>query len=310
MASEQESVVELYMKNQEKQTNSCLTAIVKDVYERRKNLLEIVEDLGSYLTSTDVEIRSRAVQLLSEILQRLVNFKLTAQEVELLANFYRDRLKDHYSIVPYALLGLQALALNQNLSGPLFVKAIQTVFTEVHVQSLMQSGRNTVYNMLMLCLDRNLKDLQQLGSDFVFSFIQAMDGEKDPRNLVLAFQLAKKIIFNFPISLFAEDLFEVTSCYFPIDFTPSSDDPYGITRDDLVLGLRKCLAATSLFAPFCLPLLLEKLESDVISAKIDSLLTLSSCMEVYTVQQIKEYLQPFWQAIKKEVYQTVSSDLE
>lgn len=66
----------------------------------------------------------------------------------------------------------------------------------------MQSGRNTVYNLLILCLERNLKgrclvivivnfflissdcvfyylpDLQQLGSDLVFGFIQAMDGEK------------------------------------------------------------------------------------------------------------------------------------
>lgn len=34
-------------------------------------------------------------------------------------------------------------------------------------------------------------------------------------------------------------------CFF---FQPP-DDPYAIKKDDLVLGLRKCLAATNLFAP-------------------------------------------------------------
>jgi hypothetical protein len=32
------------------------------------------------------------------------------------------------------------------------------------------------------------KAVRQLGSDFVCNFIQAMDGERDPRNLVLCFQ--------------------------------------------------------------------------------------------------------------------------
>lgn len=30
--------------------------------------------------------------------------------------------------------------------------------------------------------------VRQLGSDFVCNFIQSMDGERDPRNLVLCFQ--------------------------------------------------------------------------------------------------------------------------
>lgn len=33
-------------------------------------------------------------------------------------------------------------------------------------------------------------------------------------------------------------------------------------------------------------------------------------MEVYTTQSIKDYLDPFWKSIQREVYQTVSSDLE
>lgn len=47
---------------------------------------------------------------------------------------------------------------------------------------------------------------------------------------------------------FVEELFEVTSCYFPIDFTPPPNDPYGIQREDLILSLRAVLASTPRFA--------------------------------------------------------------
>lgn len=39
----------------------------------------------------------------------------------------------------------------------------------------------------------------------------------------------------------SQDLFDITFCYFPITFTPPSDDPYGITSDDLVVALRWAL---------------------------------------------------------------------
>lgn len=42
-----------------------------------------------------------------------------------------------------------------------------------------------------------LKD--KLGSEFVYGFMQVMDGEKDPRNLVILFRLYPVIVQNFPV---------------------------------------------------------------------------------------------------------------
>lgn len=43
-----------------------------------------------------------------------------------------------------------------------------------------------------------------MSSDFVFGFIQCLDGEKDPRNLMLAFTLIKSIIQEFDIAQHVE----------------------------------------------------------------------------------------------------------
>jgi len=43
-----------------------------------------------------------------------------------------------------------------------------------------------------------------MSADFVFGFIQCLDGEKDPRNLMLAFTLIKHIIQEFDIAQHVE----------------------------------------------------------------------------------------------------------
>lgn len=37
-------------------------------------------------------------------------------------------------------------------------------------------------------------ELKGLGADFTFGFIQVMDGEKDPRNLLVAFRIVHDLI--------------------------------------------------------------------------------------------------------------------
>jgi DNA repair/transcription protein MET18/MMS19 len=116
--------------------------------------------------------------------------------------------------------------------------------------------------------ENNLVGLKKLGKDFVFGFIHAMDGEKDPRNLLLAFQLCKLIVEHLDFTAYTEDLFDVVFCYFPITFKAIPDDPLGLTIDDLKSRLRDVVAATPKFAPFAIPVMIEKLSSDSWSAKV------------------------------------------
>ena len=67
--------------------------------------------------------------------------------------------------------------------------------------------------------------------------------------------------------------------YFPITFTPPPDDPYGITAQDLKGRLRACIAATSYFAPYAFPALLDKLDSTSINTKVKILAISSVCID-------------------------------
>ncbi|XP_010081220.1 PREDICTED: MMS19 nucleotide excision repair protein homolog [Pterocles gutturalis] len=197
------------------------------------------------------------------------------------------------------------------LSPGLAVSVLKAIFQEVHVQSLMQLDRHTVYSIITNFMGTREEELKGLGADFTFGFIQVMDGEKDPRNLLVAFQIVRDLIAkNYALGPFVEELFEVTSCYFPIDFTPPPNDPHGIQREDLILSLRAVLSSTPQFAEFLLPLLIEKMDSDLQSAKLDSLQTLTACCAIYGQKELQEFLPSLWSSLRREVFQTASEKVE
>lgn len=103
-----------------------------------------------------------------------------------------------------------------------------------------------------------------------------MDGERDPRNLLFLFDFLPTFMKSVPVGHLVDEMFDVISCYYPIDFHPSPDDPAAVTRDDLAKALTPCLCAIPEFGEQCLVLLIEKLDSSLRLAKLDSLKLLVS----------------------------------
>uniref|UniRef100_A0A3P9KGM1 MMS19 nucleotide excision repair protein n=1 Tax=Oryzias latipes TaxID=8090 RepID=A0A3P9KGM1_ORYLA len=282
----------------------------KGVKDGAFTVLQLVEALGPSLTSSQPQTRARGVQLLSEVLQD-GRAELSQKEVEVLMAFYQNRLKDHHVTTPPVLRGLLALTKCAALPPGSAVSMLRSLFQDVHVQSLMLAERACVYNMLTNLMETREAELKSLGADFVFGFVQSMDGERDPRNLLLAFRIARNLIVQgYDLGKFAEELFEVTSCYFPIDFTPPPNDPHGITKEELVQALRAVLTGTPKFAEFLFPLLIEKLDSEVQSAKLDALQTLHACLSRFEHKDTAEFLQGLWSSLRREVFQTSSEKIE
>ncbi|XP_053438842.1 MMS19 nucleotide excision repair protein homolog isoform X4 [Nycticebus coucang] len=284
--------------------------VAADVKSGSYTVLQVVEALGSSLENPEPRTRARGIQLLSQVLLQCHSLLLEKEVIHLIL-FYENRLKDHHLVIPSVLQGLRALSLCVALPPGLAVSVLKAVFQEVHVQSLPQVDRHTVYSIITNFMRTREEELKGLGADFTFGFIQVMDGEKDPRNLLVAFQIVHDLISrDYSLGPFVEELFEVTSCYFPIDFTPPPNDPHGIQREDLILSLRAVLASTPRFAEFLLPLLIEKVDSEILSAKLDSLQTLNACCSGYGQKELKDFLPSLWSSIRREVFQTASERVE
>ncbi|XP_036591095.1 MMS19 nucleotide excision repair protein homolog isoform X1 [Trichosurus vulpecula] len=284
--------------------------VAADVKSGRCTVLQVVEALGSCLENPEPRTRGRGIQLLSQVLLQCHPL-LLEKEVVHLTLFYENQLKDHHLVIPSVLQGLRALSMCDVLPPGLAVSVLKAIFQEVHVQSLTQMDRHTVYSIITNFMRTREEELKGLGADFTFGFIQVMDGEKDPRNLLVAFRIVYDLISkDYSLGPFVEELFEVTSCYFPVDFTPPPNDPHGIQREDLILSLRAVLASTPRFAEFLLPLLIEKVDSEMLSAKLDSLQTLNACCSVYGQKELKDFLPSLWASIRREVFQTSSERVE
>ncbi|XP_071302373.1 MMS19 nucleotide excision repair protein homolog isoform X1 [Agelaius tricolor] len=284
--------------------------VAAGVKDGRWTVLQLVEALGFCLENTDPRMRGRGIQLLSQVLLQCYSL-LQEKEVLHLVLFYESRLQDNHLVIPSVLQGLRALSMCEVLSPGLAVSVLKAIFQEVHVQSLLQLDRHTVYSIITNFMSTREEELKGLGANFTFGFIQVMDGEKDPRNLLVAFQIVHDLIAkDYALGPFVEELFEVTSCYFPVDFTPPPNDPHGIQREDLILSLRAVLASTTQFAEFLLPLLIEKLDSELQSAKLDSLQTLTACCAIYGQKELQEFLPSLWSSLRREVFQTASEKIE
>jgi DNA repair/transcription protein MET18/MMS19 len=135
--------------------------------------------------------------------------------------------------------------------------------------------------------------LKSMGSRFIVGYINLAEGEKDPRNLMVAFAIARVILIEFNISEHVEvrkknripfylltilkGMFNILFCYFPITFRPPPNDKYGITTVDLRMALRYViflsqsicieffsrgsLAATPAFGSLAIPVFLEKISA-------------------------------------------------
>lgn len=153
--------------------------------------------------------------------------------VEHLSKFLSSKLDDHYTVSTAALPGLSKLltsyqTMNENdknsISLSSSIDIIRTILREIHVQSMIQSDRFLVFNMckFVLSSDPLVREIkaQNYDTDFVFGYIQSMDGEKDPRNLLLCFECIHLMCVKLELGPFVDETFEVFACYFPIDFNP------------------------------------------------------------------------------------------
>ncbi|ABN64411.2 predicted protein [Scheffersomyces stipitis CBS 6054] len=284
------------------------------IVEGELTLLQFIQKLGPSLTSDTDAIRSRSVNCLSSTLGSLNgSSKLTKQDVNVIVDFLLSKLDDK-ACLQYSLAALSTLvkfrnfvpSLNDNLK-----RLLNAVISEYDPKKNLARTRYESFNILSNTLSAHKDYLithQDLGDLFVKNFIHVASGEKDPRNLLVSFELNTAInqIFTFDETNelhkeFLTDLFDVAFCYFPISFTPPANDPYKITAHQLKEKLRATISSQTLFAKDSFSNLIEKLTSTNPVIRNDVLKTLLQCVENYSRETVEEYWLTLWNALKFEI---------
>ncbi|WVO13693.1 hypothetical protein L204_101314 [Cryptococcus depauperatus] len=283
--------------------------LVQGVNNGEVQLLQVVKALGEFLTSQEDGTRLNGLMFLTNLLDAISRSKVTRQATTTLVQFYLSKLDDFDSLPP-ALNGLTVLSKLATFDDAMAVEVYQAIVENINIKAYVQATRHLVYVLFDSLLTSHRNALKKMDSAFINSYIKMVDGEKDPRNLMLLFSLDRIILLEFDVRDHIEDFFDVTFCYFPISFRPPPNDPYGITADDLKVALRECMSASPYFAKMALPLFLEKFATATGPAMKDLMLSMAACFPTYGADALIERAAELWEGIKTEILYSSDQSVE
>ncbi|KAG8974923.1 hypothetical protein FRC05_006600 [Tulasnella sp. 425] len=265
-----------------------LARLIQGVTEKDFTLLNVIKVLGPSLTAEEGDHRSRAHVLLT---------------------FYEQKLDDSDTVIP-ALHGLLTLVSLPTFASSDAVSLFQALVRHVNMKAHVQSTRYLVFRILDTLVAKHRNVLKGMGDEFLRKYVSIVEGEKDPRNLLMAFSIDRVVLIEWEVKSFIEDFFDVTFCYFPITFKPPPNDPYRISTDDLKAALRSCLSASPFFGTLAIPLFMEKLAATTAGVKQDVLETMSICLPVYGPAVARKFGSTIWDAVKIEIFQPIDAETE
>ncbi|KAJ2001667.1 hypothetical protein GGI04_001357 [Coemansia thaxteri] len=264
------------------------------------SLLELVQALGVYLASEEAGRRSKGVNVLSDVLVDLPADAIPAAATARLVQFFSARLADA-TCVPHILTATLALMRLPSFTDLFAAEILGALFKEVHVQSFQYSTRRASYQLVELALQSYPAAVTKMGDGFVLGFAQVLDGEKDPRALMLAFQIIPKIASMIDIKRHAEDLFDVIFCYFPITFKHREGDPSAVSPESLKSALRAAITCSPYFGEMAIKPLIEKTTAAAASVKVDALETLAAGALAYSPEVFKAEMEVLVEQIREDV---------
>ncbi|PLW12852.1 hypothetical protein PCASD_19948 [Puccinia coronata f. sp. avenae] len=279
--------------------------------EPQTNLLLVIQAAGTALTAESIPTRASANRLLADLVAALTQSQaLLPHQLNLVVEFFLEKLADDPSIVIEALAGLRSLSKSDIFQAEHAIKTCKALFQHLTIRDLDQPKRLAVLMLADNLLAYHRNALKSMESDFLAGYCTLVEGEKDPRNLVVAFKLAKVILTEFELGDQAESLFDITFCYFPITFRPPPGNPEaygGITAEELTHGLIDCLSATPQFGILVLPLLLEKFQAPGVAPKTQVLQTVIQAFPIYGQASVAEFASLFWESFLVEIFQPNTS---
>lgn len=278
-------------------------------------MTKLVQELQAELTHVEAKERMRGTEALVSGIRRVQREEWDAKQAQTLLQFFQERMDDWSAVGP-VLRGCEAVLQKAEdtqvgLDRESVQSTILNLFRKAQVPVLSQESRNAALKLLMRLLKKPYrKDVAQLGNELVEGVIANVDGERDPRNLILVFQVLvelyqtksddPEVLIN-ALQEGSEDAMDLLACYFPLTFTPPPNDPHGVTRDRLAVQLCRAMTCSVHLVPHCVPLVLEKLKSSHAQAKVDALDTISQLATNLPLDAMLDEIMVVWRALRSEI---------
>lgn len=186
------------------------------------------------------------------------------------------------------------------ISTDQIIKVINVLFN-IHIPSLIFKIRIIVFNLLKLLIENESisKSIKSsLGIQFYSSFLESTEGEKDPRCLFVELQIYPLLYSLYELELnekdnegIVEETMDNLLAYFPITFSSKPNESF--TKDEFMNVFYQAIVCHKSFIPFIYPEIKDKLSSDLIQAKHDSVELFTEIVKKYDITVVKEYLKEY-----------------
>ncbi|ELP92798.1 DNA repair/transcription protein met18/mms19, putative [Entamoeba invadens IP1] len=247
----------------------------------------LVADLKDVLSSEDDRLRFRATTVLSSSLRTK---PLSPESKQVFIDYLSSRLIDVDCLTPIleALLFLVDTPLSQDIE-----QEILECFSALKTQLLPKETRVLLYTLF-----RNLASTSH-NPDMVQAAVALVELERDPECLLLTFDIIKTVSANNEIDAeTAPLLFDCSSAYFPILYPPRGDEELRLKLTDLIL---EGFTSNEIFAQLAVPFLLDKLDADLSSIKLEALRAILYCLHHYKEDVVCGYYEQIWDVIELNI---------
>ncbi|RYH21760.1 hypothetical protein EON65_20165, partial [archaeon] len=250
-------------------------------------LPDILVNMEPFLNSVQMAERGKVTFLLHEVVLRCI--LLSPAEVHLFVVFFCQRLSDFPSLHP-SLLALDSLFKKHALSllntYSDFIDTYTNIQTQLNVPSYDQPIRLAAFTLLSTLIEHGQSEIRSSRRLVVETLLTSMEGERNPRILLLAFKSLSLFVQQCGASMestLVKEIHDALILYFPISFASNTLDSQTVTGDMLSDSLFCALCPTYEAAQRILPFFIEQISSgDTIASRKDALRYVTMAVEKHT----------------------------
>lgn len=269
--------------------------IVELLTEKKASLLDVVKASQLFITNSAVNVRSRAFFMLAKVLESTPRGLLYSKDISVLITFLLSKFNDDPMLVLTNVLSCFVSLVQMDQYTP----------NDALLQHFIDDYNPRQFTAAVRALPLQLAVvLPQIDShpSFIKFFLSVSQNEKDPKNLLILFQVIDRITSsNLDLSDHVNELFDCIFKYYPISFK-SSNDTQLIQINSLKRELNRALASSELFASDLFINLIDKFNtSSSPNTKLDILETLKTAFNSFSTTTIESHFIQLWNTLKYEV---------